>query len=46
MLTAADIQELIIRAGRHAVEQAEAQGVSLFQHGSGKLLGKAGEHEK
>ena len=46
VLSAEEIQGLIIRAGRKRIAQAEAEGWPIYQHGTGKIIGHAGEKKK
>ena len=46
VLSAEEIQELIIRAGRKRIAEAEAVGMPIYQYGTGKQIGRAGENEK
>ena len=46
VLSAEEIQELIIRAGRKRIAEAEAEGLSIYQYGTGKQIGRAGQKKK
>ena len=45
-LSATEIHELIIRAGRKRIAEAEAAGLPIYQYGTGKIIGHAGEKKK
>ena len=45
-LSAEEIQELIIRAGRRRIAEAEAVRMPIYQYGTGKQIGRAGEKKK
>ena len=45
-LSANEIWKLSIRAGRRKLKEAEAEGWPIYQHGTGKIIGHAGEKKK
>ena len=45
-LSAEEIQELILRAGRRKLAEVEARGLPIYQYGTGKIIGHAGEKKK
>ena len=45
-LSAGEIWELSIRAGRRKIQEAEDRGLPIFQYGTGKQIGRAGEKKK
>ena len=46
VLSAEEIQELIIRAGRRRIAEAEAMRMPIYQYGTGKIIGHAGAEKK
>ena len=45
-LSAKEIWELSIRAGRRKLKEAEDRGLPIYQYGTGKIIGHVGAKKK